>query len=111
MTSTCRIFTPGDLVTDLNTGEVTRDEADVVQTPCRVRPAGTQSAQDEAGGAEIVASGYVVSVPFAITPAPFQRVFIETSPDPSLVGLAMEIRQVARGDNITARRLLCEEVA
>jgi len=32
-----------------------------------------------------------------------------TSPDPGSVGLSLEIRDVARGDAISARRLLCQE--
>lgn len=112
MTSTCRIFITGAPVTDPETGAVTYGELDPLETPCRVRPAGTQAqGNGEVGGAEAVTSGYVVSVPFAVTVQELQRVVVTSSPDPSLVGLSLEIRQVARGDNITARRLLCEEVA
>jgi hypothetical protein len=111
MTSRCRIFTTGDPVTDPETGQVTYLEVDPVVSPCRVRPQGSQSGDAEAGGAEVVSSGYVVSVPFALTPRVFQRLVVTSSPDSSLVGIPLEIRQVARGDNITARRLLCEEVA
>lgn len=111
MTSTCRIFTPGAPVTNSTTGGVTYPEVDPITTPCRVRPAGTQSGDGDSGGAETVVSGYVVSIPFTLVASVLQRVVITDSPDPSLVDLSLEIRQVARGDNITARRLLCEEVA
>jgi len=111
MTSTCRIHTAGELLTNLETGEVTHAEVDPVTTKCRVRPNGTQAADTDSGAAEVIASGYVVSVPFAITPKVLQRLVVETSPDPSLVGLSLEVRQIARGDHITARRLLCVEVA
>ena len=112
MTSTCRIFTVGDPVTDPSTGEVTRAEIDPVVTKCRVRPRGSRgSTGSEAGGAEVIATGYIVSVPFALTPPPvnFQRLVVTASPDPSLVGLSLQIREVARGDAISARRLMCQE--
>lgn len=111
MTSTCRIFTSGSPVTDPDTGAVTYPEQDAVTTVCRVRPNGTLSSDGESGGAELIGSGFVVSVPFAVVASALQRVVITASPDPSLVGMSLEVRQVARGDNITARRLLCEEVA
>lgn len=114
MTSTCRIFTPGPAVTDPNSGAVTYPEQGVVTSPCRVRPAGTSGNSggngQDIGGAEAIAAGYVVSLPFAVTAGILQRLVVTASPDPSLVGLSLEVRQVARGDNVTARRLLCEEV-
>jgi hypothetical protein len=114
MTSTCRIFTAGPAVTDPITGAVTHTELNPVTTACRVRPAGTSGNSggtgQDVGGAESIAAGFVVSLPFAVTPTLFQRLVVTQSPDPSLVGLPLEIRQIARGDNITARRLLCEEV-
>jgi hypothetical protein len=112
MTSTCVIFDLGDPVTDPNTGEVTRPELNAVTTKCRLRPRGSRASTGaEAGGAELILTGYVVSIPFALTPVPKdkQRLRILTSPDPGSVGLALEIRDVARGDAISARRLLCQE--
>jgi hypothetical protein len=112
MTSTCVIFDLGDPVTDPNTGEVTRPEMNSVTTKCRLRPRGSRASTGaEAGGAELILTGYVVSIPFALTPVPKdkQRLRILTSPDPGSVGLSLEIRDVARGDAISARRLLCQE--
>lgn len=115
MTSTCRIFTPGGLVTDPVTSEVTHAEVDPVTTRCRVRPAGAAGNSGgngrDVGGAEVVAAGFVVSVPFAVNARPLQHLVVTSCPDPSLVDLTLEVRQVARGDNISARRLLCEEAA
>jgi hypothetical protein len=115
MTSTCRIFTAGAPVTDPTTGEVTYGEQGAITTPCRVRPNGSAGNSggngQDVGGAESIAAGFVVSVPFAVNASVLQRLTITASPDPSLVGLSLEVRQVARGDNITARRLLCEEVS
>jgi hypothetical protein len=111
MTSTCRIFTMGDPVTDPTTGEVTRTEIDAVTTKCRVRPRGSRiSTGANAGGAEVIVTGYIVSVPFDFTPVPrdFQRLVVTASPDPGLVGMSLQIRDVALGDAISARRLLCQ---
>jgi hypothetical protein len=114
MTSTCRIFTRGGPVTDPDTGDVTYAEVDPVETKCRVRPRGSRSSTGaEAGGAELIVTGYIVSVPAGLDPPPvdLQRVVVLTSPDASLIGLPLEIRDVARGDNISARRLICQEAA
>jgi hypothetical protein len=114
MTSTCRIYTAGELVTDPQSGEVTHAELNPVTSPCRVRPnTNVRGTASEIGGAEEISAGYIVSIPFAHEPVPhlLQRVVIESSPDASLIGLSLEVRQVVRGDHITARRLFCEEVA
>jgi hypothetical protein len=114
MTSTCRIFTAGPLVTDPESGEVSHSEVGPCVSQCRVRPnTAVRGSESDTGGSELLATGYVVSVPFALSPPPavLQRLVVESSPDASLIGLSLEIRQVARGDHITARRLLCEEVA
>ena len=114
MTSTCVIFDLGDPVTDPSTGEVTRPELNPVTTKCRLRPRGSRASTGaEAGGAEVIVTGYIVSVPFDLSPPPKdkQRLRILTSPDVSAVGLALQIRDVARGDAISARRLLCQEAA
>lgn len=112
MTSTCRIFTPGDPVTDPTTGEVIRAELNPVVTKCRIRPRGTRSSTGaNAGGAEVIVTGYVVSIPFDFTPVPrnFQRLTVTDSPDPGVVGVTWQIRDVALGDAISARRLVCQE--
>jgi hypothetical protein len=38
------------------------------------------------------------------------RVTVTSSPDPALVGVVLEVHKVDRGENITARRLSCNEV-
>lgn len=112
MDSTLRYFDLGDPVTDPDTGEVTRPEANPVACKCRVRPATMRDFHSQAGGEELFASNYVVSVPFEQSPAPLvkQHVVIETSPDPAMVGVELQIRQVSYGDHVTARRMLCYKV-
>jgi hypothetical protein len=112
MTSTCTVFTPGAPITDPNTGEVTDSQTTVWFGPCRVRPAGRQSNPQTIGGAEAFVFDYLVSLPFsATTVIEGHRLTVTASPDPALVGITVEIQKVDRGDNITARRLYCAEVA
>lgn len=112
MTSTCRIFTAGAPFTDPDTGEVTFAEADPIDTPCRVRPADLQGAHNEAGGAELVTSAFIVSVPFAVVGIrKGARLRVTSSPDPALAGVVMEVQAEPYGDNLSARRLPCNLVS
>lgn len=115
MTSACTIrgAATGEPTTDPDTGQVTPAEGVVIYSGrCRVRPAGTVQDSDEAGGAELFSFDYLVSVPFSVTTViEGQRLTIDASPDPALVGRVLEIQQVARGEHISARRLSCREVA
>jgi hypothetical protein len=118
MTSTCSIAPPGAVpLTDVTTGEVTVPAGTAVyEGPCRVRPnRSTQASDGTAGGAEVFASDYLVGIPFDEAGSANVRermvCTIGTSPDPALVGMIFEIQMVARGDNITARRLACNKVA
>lgn len=55
---------------------------------------------------------YLVTVPFSVsTVLEKQRVTIDSSPDPALVGRELEIQHVDRGESITGRRMQCNEVA
>lgn len=115
MTATCTIRekSTGEPVTDLNSGAVTLPEGDIVYTGrCRVRPEGRQAQAGEAGGAELFTFDYLVSVPYFVTGvSEGMSCKIDTSPDPDLAGVTVEVRKVDRGDHITARRLSCNEVA
>lgn len=113
MTSTVRYFDLGDPVTDPSTGAVTRPESNAHTTKCRVRPATLRDYHSMAGGEELFASNYVVAVPYEQAPPPQvkQHCVIVASPDPAMVGVELQIRQVAYGDNVTARRMLCFKVS
>ena len=112
MDSTGHYFDLGDPVTDPDTGEVTRPEANPHTTICRVRPATMRDFHSQAGGEELFASNYVVAVPFEQSPAPKvkQHFVIDASPDPAMVGVELQVRQVSYGDHVTARRMLCYKV-
>jgi hypothetical protein len=114
MTSACTIAPRGTTpTTDPDTGEVTFPAGTPVYSgKCRVRPAGTQGSTLEAGGAEVFAFDYLVSVPFSVTGVQEgHRVTVTASPDPALVGVTVEVQKVDRGEHITARRLSCNEVS
>lgn len=114
MTSACTIREkPTGRTTDPTTGEVTDTLGATVYTgACRVRPASAQAATAEAGGAEVFVFDYLISIPFAESDvAEGHRVTITASPDPALAGVEVEVQKVARGDTLSARRLLCNEVA
>lgn len=112
MTSTLRYFTLGPQTTDPTSGAVTQPELNPHTAPCKVRPATERDFPAQAGGGQVFSSNYVVSMPFAQTPVPTvgQRIVVESSPDPAVVGAAMQIRHVDIGDAITARRMLCFKV-
>jgi hypothetical protein len=114
MSSVCTIRAKSTgRTTDPTTGAVTPTPGAVVYAgPCRVRPAGREAQTAQAGGAEVFAFDYLVSVPFSVTGvAEGQRLTVTASPDPALVGVEVEVQKVDRGEHITARRLSCSEVA
>lgn len=111
--SVCVIFTPGAAATDPATGLVTYAEDDAASAVCKVRPNGyAQSRGLEVGGAEVIVTSHMISIPFGYLPVPRDRqwVRVTAAPDPALLGARFEIRQVAKG-TVTARRLMCNEVA
>lgn len=113
MTSTCTIFTNGAAVTDPDSGLVTRPATTIYVGKCRVRPAATglTALSEDIAGTELFRFDYRVSVPFEVSEVfEGQRIRIESSPDPSLPGLLMEVQRVDRGDDISARRLICQRV-
>lgn len=112
--STCLIAPKGTApVTDNTTGAVTFPPGAAVYTgKCRVRPAGGQGSTAESGGAEVFVYDYLVSIPFAEADVvEGMRVTIDSSPDPALLTVVVEVTKVDRGDNLTARRLFCNEVS
>lgn len=116
MTSTCTIRERAgddDWTTDLPTGEAVQAlGASVYSGRCRVRPATLQAQSRELGGAESFVSDVMVAVPATTTGIrKGMTVTVDSSPDPALVGLTAEIQDVARGDNLTARRMWCLEVS
>ncbi len=114
MTATCTIRAKdGVEVMDPATGAVLHPAGTLRYSgPCRVRPAGRESNVSTAGGGEVFAFDYVVSVPFAVANiAERDELTVTASSDPALVGKVVEVQTMDRGDSITARRLYCEDVA
>lgn len=100
--------------TNPTTGAVTPTPGETLYAgKCRVRPgARLGSGTAEIGGAEAFTFDYLVAIPFGQAGVvEGARVTIDTSPDPSLVGVAVDVEKVDRGEDLTARRLFCSEVA
>ena len=116
MTSTCTIRADdgGEPVTDPDTGAVTWTAGTLIYSgKCRLRQPGTWGRQAQAGGEQVSPGSYQLSVPFDVTGlARTQLVTIDDSPDPAAVGKKLEIRETPPlGDNLSARRLICEEAS
>lgn len=113
MTSACTIRERGDgFVTDPVTFEVTPAVGAVVYSgKCRVKPGGGTDPGGgiEAGGGEAFTYDLQVSVPFSADVPAGSILTVDSSPDASLVGVRAEVARVARGEHISARRLLCRE--
>lgn len=113
MTSTCTIRAQeGEPTTDPDTGAVTEAPGDVLYSgKCRVKPAAQWGRMAEAGGEQVTPTTIQVSIPYEVsTVRRGSWVTVDASPDASLVGRRLEVRFTpAAGDNLTARRLLCEE--
>jgi hypothetical protein len=112
--STCTVFTSGEPTTDPNTGQVTRAKAVVYTGPCKVRPAltGLTALSDDIGGGETFRFDYRVSLPFEEDGViEGMRLTVTSCPDPSMVGLTLEVQRIDRGDFLTARRLICNKVS
>ena len=111
MDSSVQFFTPGEPVTDPNTGEVTRGQQVVWSGRCRIRPAATQATETDAGGLELFTYDYLVSIPWSVTEViEHHRGTVTFCPDLALAGVTMEVQRVARGSTISARRLACTVV-
>lgn len=113
MTSTCTIRARAtETTTDVDGETVDVPGAIVYAGKCGIRPANAASSSLTFGGGEVFTFDYLVSIPFAeaaVTEG--HRVRVDSSPDPALTAAEWEIRKVARGDRITARRLACAEVS
>jgi hypothetical protein len=111
MASSCTITRPGSDVTDPDTGEVTNSGTQVYSGKCRIRPAQAWGRMAIVAGETVTPDTFQVSVPFAVTG--IRRgdlVTVDASPDADCIGRKWYVRFTPdMGDNVTARRLLCEE--
>jgi len=63
MVDTCRITSGGDVVTDPDTGAVTRERTTVYEGPCKVQSRATEATNPEAGGATFTVVSRQVHIP------------------------------------------------
>ena len=109
MTDTCTITRPGVRTWDAASGTYTQTSATVYTGKCRVRVLTPGDETAQAGEEQVSLWRYVVSVPLTVDPRLNDEVALDTSADATLVGRVLRVRQVTRGSQITARRMVCEE--
>jgi hypothetical protein len=111
MTDACTIGRPAGQVVDPDTGAVTDTTTPVYIGACRVKPTAVQSGESAAGERVIIMRSYVVTVPMAVAGVRVGDVVTVTACplDPALAGTVLRVRDIAKGSQITARRIVCEE--
>lgn len=112
MTSTCTIGTVTLGALDPVTLEQVEQISPVYTGKCRVRRRDVQATEPVVGEVERTVTRLVVSVPWETTGIrPGMAGQITASPSPSLVELRFTVTSVPTGDDQTALRLECKEVA
>jgi hypothetical protein len=104
----------GEPVYDPETDTYTYPTAgEIYDGKCRVRPADTVDLDQEAGEMVTGARRYVVLVPMSVTDVHRNDIVDVTASalDSALVGTRFRVLGSAKGSQITARRLACEEVS
>jgi hypothetical protein len=112
MTDRCTIGRPGGQIVNPDTGAVTDAVTDFYAGACRVKPiTSVQAGEAAAGERVIVMRSYTVTVPMAQAGVRVGDVVTVTACqlDPALTGTVLRVRDIAKGSQITARRLVCEE--
>lgn len=113
MLDTCNVVTTSSTpTTDPVTNIDTYPETVIYTGKCRVRPY-LQSRSDAAfGEQQVQLLSHLVSLPMSATAVvPDAVVVVTASTDASLVSKRLRVRTIARGSDVTARRLACEETA
>lgn len=112
MTDSATITAPAGAPTfNSTTGAYTASPGATLYTgKCRVKPENVMDRQVQAGERPVQIWPYTVSVPMTVTSIPVgATVTVTASADPDLVGQVFTVKDVARGTNITARRLGCTD--
>jgi Family of unknown function (DUF6093) len=82
---------------------------------CRIRGSSGRALQADTtnvGAVQFFTTDYMIAVPFNVTTVKEGHVLtVSASPDPALVGIVVEVQHVERGEHISARRLICKDVA
>ena len=115
MTDTCTITRAnGEPTYNPSTLTYTTPTPTTVYTgKCRVKPSVLSGNTTVQAGEERVALWpFSISVPFSATDVELDDIVtVTSSADASLVGRPLRVRSIARGTNVTARRLDCEETS
>ncbi len=113
MVDTCRIERPGEVVTDPETGAVSRPHERVYEGKCKIQQTMAQSRSAEAGGAVFTVLDTRLDIPIGAGPiAPNDRVEMLTGVyNPALIGNVYRITEPFEKSFPTAQRLRVEELA
>jgi hypothetical protein len=113
MTDVCTIERLGAEVFDPETGTSTPARTLVYAGKCRVRPQPGIATRDVRTGENIIGThAPLVSIPYTVTDiAGGDVVTVTQSMDPGLVGRTLVVQVVSEGSQISARRLLVQELS
>lgn len=113
MTDTCTITREGPRVLDTATGQNAPSVTAIYAGKCRVRPQPGIATRDVRAGDQVIGThAPVVSVPVEVVDvAAGDIVTVTASRDPGLIGRRLLVQVVAEGSQITARRLLVQEMS
>lgn len=116
------LMTDACTITEAGTGDPIYDPVtDTYQYPavtvvydgkCRVRPARTEDRSRDAGADVVTTRSSVISIPMDVTAVSVDAVVLITASaqDPALADTRFRVVGVTKGSQVTARRLVCEEV-
>ena len=113
MTDQCIITRESGRVLNTTTGQNTPGSITIYTGICRVRPQPGIATRDVRAGEQVIGThAPVVSVPVeVVNVASGDIVTVTVSLDPGLIGRRMLVQVVAEGSQITARRLLVQEMS
>lgn len=111
MRDTCRVQRVSGRVFDEQRGDYVETLVEVYAGACRIASLGSVERTAIAGERAVTSRTYLVHLPATTVGLLSEDVVtVETSElDPALPGTRLLVRDVGKGTQVTARRLLCEE--
>ena len=116
MTDTCQIYRLDyDHPTAGAGGKDAYARTDLYTGQCRIRPASearVSGSPTTAGDSAIVVESFMISVPLSVTAVEAHDLLqVTASADPRLAGRIFKLVGMVAGSQVTARRMLCEQVS
>lgn len=111
-TDTCVVRRKSGSTFDESTGTYVDAYVEVWSGACRVKPRNLATREVEAGERLVSLHTYVVSLTIDVATVRVGDVLevLTSETDPALPGTVMRVQDVTKGSQISARRLVCEEV-